>query len=180
MKKKLPVVGDKYELKDSHFDGYEYKGYNVKTNLVVEGQYDYKPLTLFSPVEVYRAFRKLESSDKERFYSVLLDVKNKVIGVEMVSQGSLDFSNVHPREVYKSALLASAASVIFVHCHPSGDPEPSGSDRMITSQLEEAGNLLGIDVLDHVIIGRDEFYSFADRGELFINAKEKAEKEEKG
>ena len=179
MKKKFPVGEEKYELKDSHFNGYEYKGYNVKTNLVVEGQYEYKPLTLSSPVEVYGAFRKLENSDKERFYSVFLDAKNKVIGVEMVSQGSLNSSPVHPREVYKSALLASAASVIFVHCHPSGDPEPSGSDRMITNQLEEAGNLLGIQVLDHVIIGRDEFYSFADRGEMFANIKEKSREEKR-
>lgn len=116
----------------------------------------------------------------KRNNSVLLDAKNKVIGVEMVSQGSLGSSQVHPREVYKSALLASAASVIFVHCHPSGDPEPSGSDRMIMSQLEEAGSLLGIEVLDHVIIGRDEFYSFADKGELFANIKEKAKEEQKG
>jgi len=169
---------DLFGLKDSYFDGYEYKGYNVRTNLVIEGQYEYKPLTLSTPVEVYRAFRKLESSDKEKFYSVLLDAKNKVIGVEMVSQGSLDSSPVHPREAYKSALLSSAASVIFVHCHPSGDPEPSGSDRMLTTQLEEVGNLLGIEVLDHVIIGRDEFYSFADKGELFAKIREKAKEEE--
>lgn len=126
------VKEDKFELKDSYFDGFEYKGYHVRTNLVIEGQNEYKPLKFSNPAEVYNAFKKLRISDKERFYSVLLDTKNKVIGVEMVSQGSLDSSPVHPREVYKSALLSSAASVIFVHSHPSGDPEPSISDREIT------------------------------------------------
>jgi len=183
MKKKLHVRQDGYQdlfgLKDSYFDGFEYRGYRVKTKLDIEGYGEYKPLKLSTPAEVYAHFRGLEESDKERFYSVLMDAKNNVIGVDMVSQGPVDSSPVHPREVYKSALLASATSVIFVHCHPSGDPEPSGSDRMITSQLEEAGNLLGIQVLDHVIIGRDEFYSFADRGELFSKIIEKAREEEK-
>ena len=159
-------IKDKIELKDSYFDGYEYKGFHVRTNLVIEGQNEYKPLVLSNPAEVYHAFKKLASSDKERFYSILLDAKNKVIGVDMVSQGCLNSSPVHPREAYKPALLASAASVIFVHSHPSGDPEPSFSDREITKQLYQAGELLGIEVLDHVIIGRDEYYSFADKGEI--------------
>lgn len=156
----------KFELKDSYFDGFEYKGYNVKTNLVIEGQNEYKPLRFSTPVDVYNAFKNLGMSDKERFYSVLLDAKNSVVGVEMVSQGSADTAPVHPREVYKSALLASAAAVIFVHCHPSGDPDPSESDRRITEQLQDVGELLGIEVLDHVIVGRGEFYSFSDKGEL--------------
>lgn len=157
---------EKIELKDSYFNGYEYKGFHVRTNLVIEGQNEYKPLVLSNPAEVYHAFKKLATSDKERFYSILLDAKNKVIGVDMVSQGSLNSSQVHPREVYKSALLSSAASIIFVHSHPSGDPEPSISDKEITKQLKEAGELLGIEVLDHVIIGRDEYYSFADKDEI--------------
>jgi len=155
---------DKIEMKDSYFDGYEYKGYKVKTKLAIEGQNEYKPLQISGPADVYNAFKNLGTSDKERFYSVLLDAKNKVVGVEMVSQGSVNGAPVHPREVYKSALLASA--VIFVHCHPSGDPDPSESDRRITEQLQEVGELMGIEVLDHVIVGRGEFYSFADKGEL--------------
>jgi len=160
------VKEDKIELKDSFFNGYEYKGYQVRTNLVIEGQNEYKPLQFSNSAEVYNTFKKLRESDKERFYSILLDTKNKVIGVDMVSQGAVDCSPVHPREVYKSALLSSASSVIFVHSHPSGDPEPSISDKEITKQLKEAGELLGIEVLDHVIIGQDEYYSFADKGEL--------------
>jgi DNA repair protein RadC len=154
------------ELKESCFDGYEYKGYKVRTKLAIEGHKEYKPLKLSNSNEVYSAFKKLVESDKEKFYSIFLDPKNKVIGVDMVSQGALDSSQVHPREVYKSALLASASSVIFVHGHPSGDPEPSLSDKEITRILRQAGELLQINVLDHVIVGRDRFYSFADKGEL--------------
>ena len=154
------------ELKESCFDGYEYKGYKVRTKLVIEGHKEYKPLKLSSSSDVYSAFRKLVESDKEKFYSLFLDIKNNLIGVDMVSQGTLDSSPVHPREVYKSALLASAASVIFVHGHPSGDPEPSFSDKEITRLLKQAGDMLQIHVLDHIIVGLDRYYSFADRGEL--------------
>lgn len=163
----------KFELKESYFDGYEYKGYRVKTKLAIEGQEEYKPLVFSSPKDVYGAFRGLKESDKERFYSVLLDNKNKVIGVDMVSQGSLSSAPVHPREVYKSALLSSASSVIFVHSHPSGDPEPSYQDRELTHSLDEAGKLLGIEVLDHVIIGNDRYFSFSEIGELPVQADEK-------
>jgi DNA repair protein RadC len=153
---------DDLELKESYFDGYEYNGFRVRTKLVIEGDSEYKPLRFTTPAEVYHAFKNLGESDKERFYSIHLDNKNKVLGVEMVSQGCLDSSPVHPREVYKSALLSSAASIIFVHSHPSGEPDPSISDRAITEQLVRAGRLMGINVLDHVIIGRDGYYSFSD------------------
>ena len=162
---------EKIKLKDSYFDGFEYKGYKVKTKLDIEGYGEYKPLRLSAPSDVYEHFKTLHKSDKERFYTILLDAKNKVIGVDMVSQGLVDSSPVHPREVYKPAILASASSVIFVHCHPSGDPSPSESDKEITKQLIVAGGLLGIEVLDHVIIGRDEYYSFVDKGEHWFSSK---------
>lgn len=154
------------DLKESYFDGFEYKGFKVKTKLVIEGHKEYRPIKLSHSKDVYETFKKLVESDKEKFYSVFLDCKNKVIGVDMVSQGSLDSSPVHPREVYKSALLASAANVIFVHSHPSGDPEPSLADKEITRLLKEAGDMLQISVLDHIIIGLGNYYSFADKGEL--------------
>jgi len=156
----------KIELKDSYFDGYEYKGYKLRTKLVIEGQNEYKPLKFSNSVDVYNAFKNLHETDRERFYAIHLDTKNKVIGVDMISQGSLNSSTVHPREVYKPAILNSAASVIFVHSHPSGESEPSVSDRELTKQLKQAAEIMGIEVLDHVIIGRDEYYSFADKGEL--------------
>jgi DNA repair protein RadC len=154
------------ELKDSYFDGYEYKGYRVKTKLVIEGRKRYKPLRLSKSVEVYDAFKGLKDTDREKFYSILLDKKNKVIGVDMVSQGSGNSSPVNPAEVYKAALLASASSVIFVHSHPSGEFEPSLDDRGLTALLKKAGELMGVEVLDHVIIGRDGYYSFADKRDL--------------
>ena len=158
----LPELG----LKISYFDGFEYKGIKVRTKLDIEGQGEYSPLRFTCSQDVFREFERLNESDKEKFYSLHLDPKNTLIGVELVSQGSLDSAPVHPREVYKSALLSSASSVIFVHSHPSGDPEPSIADKEITKLLKKTGELLQIGVLDHIIIGLDRYYSFADKGEL--------------
>lgn len=153
-------------LKDSYFDGFEYKGYKVKTKLQIEGGKQYKPMKLGSPEEVYGQFKLLSQSDREKFYSILLDAQNQVIGVDMVSQGGLETAPVNARDVFKPAVLASAASVIFVHSHPSGEPNPSLADRGLTAMLKQAGELMGIEVLDHVIIGRDAYYSFSNKHEL--------------
>jgi len=102
----------------------------------------------------------LLKSDREKFICLHLNVKNQIISFEVVSTGSLTSSIVHPREVYKGAILSNAASVIFMHNHPSGDPEPSIDDIEITKRLEKAGNILGIDVLDHIIVSSGGFYSF--------------------
>ncbi len=161
MKKYAETGKSEFELKDSYFDGYEYKGFKVRTKLVIEGCEEYKPLKISNSADIYNTFKNLRESDKERFYSIHLNGTNNVIGVEMISQGSVDSSIVHPREVYKSALLSSAAGLIFVHSHPSGNPIPSLEDRQITKRLKEAGKLLGIKVLDHVIIGYDDYYSFS-------------------
>jgi len=164
-----------FVLKESYFDGYEYKGFRVKTKLAIEGDGEYEPRFLNSSRDVYDMFKDMRESDKERFYSILMDNKNKVIGVDLVSQGTLSESPVHPREVYKSALISSAASVIFVHCHPSGDPAPSIQDRELTMGLDEAGKLLGITVLDHVIIGNGRYFSFSEVGELPVKKDDKGD-----
>ena len=93
-----------------------------------------------------------------------LDAKNASIGVNVVSIGSLTLSIVHPREVFKPAILLNACAIIAVHNHPSGDPMPSPEDRTLTTRLREAGDLLGIRLLDHLILGEDRLYSFADHG----------------
>jgi DNA repair protein RadC len=109
----------------------------------------------------------LADVDREHFVTILLNQKNRVLGVNTVSIGSLTASIVHPREVYKSAILSNAASIICGHNHPSTDCQPSKEDRAITTRLVEAGRLLGISVLDHVIIGGEgKYFSFADENLL--------------
>jgi DNA repair protein RadC len=108
----------------------------------------------------------LAGKKREQFQVLLLDRKNRVMRHVMISQGSLTASVVHPREVFNPAIRDSAAAVICVHNHPSGDPQPSQEDRALTARLAEAGRLLGIQVLDHVIVGGDAYMSFADEGLL--------------
>jgi DNA repair protein RadC len=117
--------------------------------------------------EVYAAFRsRFEAADREEFVALLLDGKNRLLGFNVVSVGSLTASLVHPREVYKPAILANAAALIVIHNHPSGDPTPSAEDVAITTRLRQAGELLGIGLLDHVVIGDGRYVSFADEGLL--------------
>jgi DNA repair protein RadC len=107
---------------------------------------------------------RLRDARKEEFRCVLLDTKNRLIREETVSTGSLTASLVHPRETFKSAVRESAAAVIFVHNHPSGDTKPSQEDILLTRRLVQAGDLLGIKVLDHVIVGDGNHFSFKDNG----------------
>ncbi|UCF37186.1 MAG: DNA repair protein RadC [Acidobacteriota bacterium] len=120
-----------------------------------------------SSAEVFSYFRPLAIDlGKECFWVLLLDGKNRVLRIERVSEGSLTRAIVHPREVFRPAIREGAASVLFVHNHPSGEPRPSKEDRQITQRLVETGKVIGIQVLDHVIIGRYRYFSFADEGEL--------------
>lgn len=120
---------------------------------------------LRSAEDVFRHFRgSLEKEKRELFYVVLLNNKNRKMRDIKVSEGSLTASLVHPREVYNPVIRESAAAVIFVHNHPSGDPAPSQEDIEITRRLKEVGNVMGIRVLDHVVIGHDRYFSFSDKG----------------
>jgi len=120
-----------------------------------------------SPEDVVKAVAgDLKGKKKEHFLALLLDTRNRLIRTATVSMGSLDSSIVHPREVFKEAIKASAASVIFVHNHPSGDPEPSPDDIELTRRLVEAGKLLGILVLDHVIVGDGAYLSLKGSKDL--------------
>jgi DNA repair protein RadC len=110
--------------------------------------------------------QRLKDRKKECFFILLLDSKNKAIREERISEGTLTSSLVHPREAFAPAIRESAASLILVHNHPSGDPAPSREDEEITHRLVEGGRVLGINVLDHIIIGQGSYYSFADRGRL--------------
>lgn len=140
-----------------------YTGYRVSTQLVREGRATRK-VDLSNDERVARFMRGLVDRDREVFCAILVDVKNVAIGVHEVSVGTLDATIVQPREVFKAAILASAASVILAHNHPSGDPEPSPEDMKITRQMVDAGEVLGIPVLDHVIVGDGEHVGLASRG----------------
>lgn len=107
---------------------------------------------------------RLKGKKKEYFLAILLDTRSRLIKVAEISVGSLDSSIVHPREVFKEAISASAASAIFAHNHPSGDPTPSEDDIKLTKRLAEAGEITGIDVLDHLIIGDDGYLSLKREG----------------
>ena len=112
-----------------------------------------KPREIRGPDDVVAVVGpKLRQEHREQFLVLLLNARHEVMAKETVSVGSLNASIVHPREVFKAAVLASAAAIVLVHNHPSGDPEPSEEDLTITKRLVEAGELLGIGVLDHVIV----------------------------
>ena len=111
----------------------------------------------------------LGNPDRENFVVVCVNSKNMPIAINTVSIGSLNSSVVHPREVFKIAILSNAAGIIVAHNHPSGDTTPSKEDRSITETLNQAGQILGIAVLDHVIVGNDEndaYYSFKEHGNI--------------
>ena len=118
-----------------------------------------------SPLDVYSLFYpKMREKKKEEMYALYLDTKNQILKEDIISIGSLNASIVHPREIFKPALLESSASVIITHNHPSGDPSPSREDISITKKLVDGGNLLGIELLDHIIIGDGRYVSLKDEG----------------
>lgn len=117
--------------------------------------------------DVYQHFRQeLSGKKREVFLCVLLDTRHCIIRSEEISVGSLNESIVHPREAFKRAVRESAHAVIFVHNHPSGNPEPSPQDRNLTRRLVQAGQVMGIIVLDHLIVCKEQYYSFAEHGEI--------------
>ncbi len=109
---------------------------------------------------------ELLKSDREKLVCIMLNAKNVVIGMDIVSVGSLTASIAHPREIFKSAILKNAASIILSHGHPSGDPTPSREDMQMTERVAKAGEILGIKLLDHIIIGEQGNYSFSNSGRL--------------
>ncbi|MGI5880858.1 MAG: RadC family protein [Syntrophomonadaceae bacterium] len=122
-------------------------------------------ITIKSPEDVKNAFMEdMRFLDRERFRVLYLDRKNGIILWEDVSVGGLHSSIVHPREVFKTAVKNSAASIILIHNHPSGDPTPSKEDVETTKGLIEAGKIMGINVLDHIIIGYDSYCSLKNKG----------------
>lgn len=137
----------------------------VSIKMVREASVLYDIRKIGSPkdgVELGKKF--LGDADREQLIVCCLDTKNQPTAINVVSVGSLNTSIVHPREVFKPAILSNSASIILFHNHPSGDPEPSKEDISITERIKESGNILGIKLIDHIIIGDDSYCSLKERG----------------
>ncbi|MGR3218642.1 MAG: RadC family protein [Candidatus Anammoxibacter sp.] len=145
------------------------KAAQIKASIAIAKRYStitLKPGVKFTNSKaIFNHFHeKLRDKKQETFLIVLLDNKNRIIKEKEISTGSLTASIVHPREVFGPAIREHAASVVFVHNHPSGDPSPSNEDIEITKRLKEVSGIVGIRILDHVIIGNAEYVSFKDDG----------------
>lgn len=138
----------------------------VRWQMVMEDGPKGEPLKAAEGAARYLREAGHSERDREAFVVLLLDVKHRIIAEEVVSVGILDGSLIHPREVFKAAIVAGAAGILIAHNHPSGDVQPSGQDHEVTRRLRDAGKLLGIPVVDHVIVGAgtSDLYSFREGG----------------
>ena len=142
-------------------------GQSVRVMLVKDDTPPY-PHPMNSPERIFSLLKdEVARWDRERFLTLLLNARLRLLGVEEVTVGTVSESLVHPREIFKAAILANACFVISVHNHPSGDPSPSKQDQEVTRRLQRAGELLGIRLLDHIVIGHGTYYSFARQEKEF-------------
>ena len=139
----------------------------VSIKMIKESSFLYQTRTISSPKDGYEMIKEqLEGLDREQFIIACLNTKNEPTNITVVSVGSLNKAIVHPREVFKTAILSNASSIMAFHNHPSGETTPSQQDIQLTSRLYEAGELLGIKLLDHLIIGDGTFTSLKEKGYL--------------
>lgn len=129
------------------------------------GRYEL-PKKIVSPEEAYNAITTITNVEEaqEVFGILILNTKNKIVAMHEISRGSLNASVIHPREVFKPAILHNAASIICFHNHPSGDPKPSNEDIEVTNRLIEAGEIIGIRIMDHIVVGDGEYVSLKEKG----------------
>jgi DNA repair protein RadC len=133
--------------------------------LVKESSFSCESKRITSPELIVRVLNdvfNLGNRAEEYFYMLAVNVKGEITGTFLISQGDLSATIIHPREVFKRALLCNAAAVVFAHNHPSGDPEPSSDDISTTRKLVEAGKILGVSIWDHIIVGHGRFRSFRE------------------
>lgn len=143
--------------------------YSIKQVKEKGGLYELENYRISSPEDGYKAINTilaLHEESAERFGILTLNTKNKIVGIHILFIGSLNCSIVHPREVFQAALLNNARSIIAFHNHPSGDPTPSREDIEVTKRLVEAGRIMGIEVLDHVIVGDGKYVSLQEKGHM--------------
>ncbi|PJN67770.1 JAB domain-containing protein [Bacillus mycoides] len=139
----------------------------VKLKMVKESSLLYKERRVKSPEDASLLFKQfLDGADREYFIVLCLDMKNQPTAINVCHIGSLNSSIVHPREVLKPAIISNAASIIVAHNHPSNDPTPSREDLEVTKRLMEAGKVVGIDVLDHLIVCEESFISLKEKGHM--------------
>ncbi len=139
----------------------------VSLQMIKEKVMWYSERKIKSPEDAYHILKKFAGdSDREQMIMIALNTKNEPTHIQTISIGSLNASVVHPREVFKTAILSNSANIILGHNHPSGNTEPSYEDINITRQLTQAGDLLGITVLDHIIFTDSEFISLKESGHI--------------
>lgn len=137
----------------------------ISLKLVRESSFLYPERSVKSSEDAYKLVKRfLVEADREYFLVACLDTKNQPTAINVCHIGSLNSSIVHPREVFKSAILSNSASVIVAHNHPSSDPTPSREDIEVTKRLVEAGKIIGIDVIDHIIVGDETYTSLKEKG----------------
>lgn len=137
----------------------------ITLSVIRDGTLDSEARIIRTSADIYAALGSyMAARDREHFVVLILDPKHRIAGVHTVSVGTLTAAMVHPRETFKAAVAMNGAAIIAVHNHPTGDPTPSPEDRALTKRLKEAGEILGIPLLDHVVMGDGRYYSFADRG----------------
>ncbi|OGK19014.1 hypothetical protein A3D80_03490 [Candidatus Roizmanbacteria bacterium RIFCSPHIGHO2_02_FULL_40_13b] len=123
-------------------------------------------IKITTPGDVIKVVGDIRHKKKEHFVALYLDARNQLITTETISIGTLNASIVHPRDVFAPALKHNAASIIIVHNHPSGDPEPSHDDELVTKRIIEAGKILGIEMADHIIVSSSKYVSFKEKGQI--------------
>jgi len=134
------------------------------------GRYEL-PRAIVDSQDAYKAIitiTSIEEEAQEVFGILILNTKNKIVAVHEISRGTLNNSIIHPREVFKPAVIHNAAAIICFHNHPSGDPEPSRDDIEVTKRLAEAGKIMGIEVLDHIVVGEDRYVSLKETSPLSL------------
>ncbi len=139
----------------------------VTIKIIKESSVLYKGRKVGSPADAYSLIKDFfNCADREQLFVCSLDTKNVPLTINLCSIGTLNTALIHPREIYKSAILSNAASIILYHNHPSGDPKASKEDISITLRLKECGKLLGIELVDHIIVGDGNFISLKEKGIL--------------